>query len=126
VTLTPTLVFKDNKPVMAIAVAGGDMQDQAAIQLIVEHADFGMGAEDAFRAPRVSTNHFVGSFGQSKPKLGSLQISSKVSEEIQADLKKRGHQVSLGSGSVGGVALIEIDPVSNKAVAIGSASGSAK
>ena len=126
VTLTPTLVFKDHQPVMAIAVAGGDMQDQAAIQLIVEHADFGMGAEEAFRAPRVSTNHFIGSFGQSKPKLGSLQISSKVSEEIQADLKKRGHQVGLGSGSVGGVALIEIDPVSKNAVAIGSASGSAK
>jgi len=125
VTLTPTLVFKDSKPVMAIAVAGGDMQDQAAIQLILEYVDFGMGAEDAFRAPRFSTNHFVGSFGQSKPKLGSLQVNAKVSEEVQAELKKRGHKVAVSTGGVGGVALVVIDPASKNAVAIGSSVGSA-
>jgi gamma-glutamyltranspeptidase/glutathione hydrolase len=82
VTLTPTLVFKDAKPVMAIAVAGGDMQDQAAFSSS-GYVDFGMGAEDAFRAPRFSTNHFVGSFGQSKPKLGSLQVNAKVGGEVR-------------------------------------------
>jgi gamma-glutamyltranspeptidase/glutathione hydrolase len=126
VTLTPTLVFKDSKPVMAIAVAGGDMQDQAAIQLILEYVDFGMGAEDAFRAPRFSTNHFVGSFGQSKPKLGSLQVNAKVSEEVQADLKKRGHNIVVSTGGVGGVALVVIDLTSENAVAIGSSARNAK
>ena len=125
-TLTPTLVFKDAKPVMAIAVAGGDMQDQAAIQLILEYVDFGMGAEDAFRAPRFSTNHFVGSFGQSRPKLGSLQVNAKVSEEVREELKKRGNNVAASTGGVGGVALIVIDPASKDAVAIGSSAGSAK
>src|SRR5262249_5608130 len=65
VTLTPTLVLKDGKPVAAIAVAGGDLQDQAAIQLILEMVDFGMSPEDAFIAPRFSTAHHTSSFGQS-------------------------------------------------------------
>ena len=35
ITLSPTLLFHNNDPVMAISVAGGDMQDQAAIQVIL-------------------------------------------------------------------------------------------
>ena len=36
ITLTPTLVMRDGKPVFAISVAGGDQQDQASIQNCVE------------------------------------------------------------------------------------------
>ena len=43
---------------MAISVAGGDMQDQAAIQVILNYVDFGMSPEDAFKAPRFSTDAF--------------------------------------------------------------------
>ena len=32
ITLSPTLLFHKNHPVMTISVAGGDQQDQAAIQ----------------------------------------------------------------------------------------------
>jgi len=35
-SLTPTIVMKDGKPFLAISVAGGDMQDQAALQLILK------------------------------------------------------------------------------------------
>ena len=55
VTLSPTLIFRDGKPLVAISVAGGDMQDETAIQLILDYADFGMSAEQAFRAPRFAT-----------------------------------------------------------------------
>src|ERR1700753_2597395 len=69
ITLSPTLLFRDNQPVMAISVAGGDQQDQAAIQVILNYMDFGMGPEEAFRAPRFSTEHFISSFGQGGAKL---------------------------------------------------------
>ena len=123
VTLTPTLVVKDGKPVMAIAVAGGDMQDQAAIQLILEYVDFGMAAEEAFRAPRFSTNHFVGSFGQGKPRLGSLRVHTSVSEAVQAELKKRGHDLTTSPGGVGGVALLVMDAKSGTAHGVGASAG---
>jgi gamma-glutamyltranspeptidase / glutathione hydrolase len=120
VTLTPTLVLKSGKPMTAIAVAGGDLQDQAAIQLILEMVDFGMSPEEAFTAPRFSTAHHTSSFGQSKPKFGSLSVNARVSEAVQAELKERGHSLTVGKGNVGGVALIGIEAGSNLAHGIGS------
>jgi gamma-glutamyltranspeptidase/glutathione hydrolase len=122
VTLTPTLVFQDGKPVAAIAVAGGDLQDQAAIQLILEMADFGMTPEEAFRAPRFSTAHHTSSFGQSKPKFGSLSVNARVSESVVEDLKQRGHVVTVSQGNAGGVALIGFESGSKVAHGIGSGS----
>ena len=119
VTLTPTLVFKDGKPAAAIAVAGGDLQDQAAIQLILEMVDFGMAPEEAFRAPRFSTAHHISSFGQSKPKFGSLSVNARMSDSVIADLKKRGHIVTVTQGNTGGVALIGFEAGSNVAHGIG-------
>jgi gamma-glutamyltranspeptidase/glutathione hydrolase len=126
VTLTPTLVLKDGKPVMAIAVAGGDMQEQAAVQLILDYVDFGMTAEQAFHSPRFSTNHFVSSFGQDKAQLGSLQVPSTLSAAAQQQLKNRGHALTTGRGSVGGVALLVLDPTSGNAVGVGSPAERAK
>ena len=70
ITLSPTLLFHDNQPVMAISVAGGDQQDQAAIQVILNYVEFGMSPEEAFKAPRFSTTHFISSFGQDRAEPG--------------------------------------------------------
>lgn len=123
VTLSPTLLFHDNQPVMAISVAGGDQQDQAAIQVIINYVDFGMGPEEAFKAPRFSTEHFIGSFGQDRAKLGSLSVPSTLPEEVKADLRARGHLVKVSPEGVGGVALIGIDRKTRQATAVGPAAG---
>src|ERR1041385_9063237 len=123
ITLSPTLLFHDKQPVMAISVAGGDMQDQAAIQVILNYVDFGMGPEEAFEAPRFSTEHFISSFGQDGAKLGSLSVPSALPEEVKADLRARGHVVSDLRDGVGGVALIGIDPKTKHATAVGPAAG---
>ena len=123
ITLSPTLLFHDNEPVMAISVAGGDMQDQAAIQVILNYVEFGMSPEEAFKAPRFSTTHFISSFGQDRADLGSLSVPSTLPEEVQADLSARGHLVSIGREAVGGVALIGIDPETKQATAVGPAAG---
>jgi gamma-glutamyltranspeptidase / glutathione hydrolase len=119
ITLTPTLLFHQDHPVMAISVAGGDMQDQAAIQVILNYVEFGMTPEEAFKAPRFSTEHFIGSFGQDRAKLGSLSIPNTVPEKVQADLRARGHVVTVSREGVGGVALIGIDPKTRLATAVG-------
>ena len=121
ITLSPTLLFHDEHPVMAISVAGGDMQDQAAIQVILDTVEFGMSPEEAFKAPRFSTTHFISSFGQERADLGSLSVPNAVSETVQADLRARGHRVNVSSGGVGGVALIGIDPKTRQATAVGPA-----
>ena len=123
VTLTPTLVLKDNQPVLAISVAGGDLQDQAAIQLILDHVDFGMLPEHAVSAPRFSTTHHTGSFGQDKPQLGSLQVSERVDESVRDELKKRGHVLTTTRGGIGGVNMLSLDPKSHVASGAGPAAG---
>ncbi|HKC71626.1 MAG TPA: gamma-glutamyltransferase, partial [Terriglobales bacterium] len=89
ITLSPSLLFHDNQPVMAISVAGGDQQDQAAIQVILNYVEFGMSPEEAFKAPRFSTDHFIGSFGQDRARLGSLSVPNTLPEEVKAQLKAR-------------------------------------
>ena len=126
ITLTPTLLFHDNDPVVAISVAGGDQQDQAAIQVILNYVEFGMSAEEAFNAPRFSTEHFISSFGQDRAKLGSLSLPNTLPEKVQADLRARGHVVTVNHGGVGGVALIGIDPKTKQATAVGPAAGKMK
>jgi len=123
ITLSPTLLFHDKQPVMAISVAGGDMQDQAAIQVILNYVEFGMSPEDAFKAPRFSTTHFISSFGQDRAELGSLSVPRTLSEEVQAELRRRGHVVTVGRGGVGGVELIGIDPKTRQSTAVGPAAG---
>src|SRR5579859_483246 len=123
ITLSPTLLFRENLPVMAISVAGGDQQDQAAVQVILNYVEFGMSPEEAFTAPRFSTSHFIGSFGQDRPSLGSLSVPNTVSEAVQASLRARGHVVTTVHGGVGGVALIAIDPKTRQATAVGPAAG---
>jgi len=123
VTLSPTLLFHGGDPVMAVSVAGGDQQDQAAIQVILNYVDFGMSPEAAFNAPRFSTEHFISSFGQDRAKLGSLSVPGTLPDKTREDLTARGHLVTVVRGGVGGVALIGIDPKRKQATAVGPAAG---
>jgi len=121
ITLSPTLLFHENDPVMAISVAGGDQQDQAAIQVLLNYVEFGMSPEEAWKAPRFSTMHFISSFGQERAGLGSLSVPNTVPEKVQAELRARGHVVSASRDGVGWVALIGIDPKTKQATAVGPA-----
>ena len=106
---------------MALSIAGGDEQDQAAIQLILNHVEFNMDSEEVFSAPRFSTSHFINSFGQNYTNLGSLAVPNTLSKEIQDDLKTRGHNITYNR-QVGYVTLIGIDYNTKKAIGMGPAS----
>jgi gamma-glutamyltranspeptidase/glutathione hydrolase len=111
ITLTPGLVLKDGKPALAVSVAGGDAQDQTALQLLVNYIDFGLRPEESVTAPRFGTNHFVGSFRQKAPVLGSLLLGPGFDEAIVKELKDRGHKVTMQkTGGLGAPVLLAIDP----------------
>jgi gamma-glutamyltranspeptidase / glutathione hydrolase len=109
ITLTPTLVLKDGKPVIAVSVAGGDGQDQATLQMLLNLIDFGLAPKEAVTAPRFGTNHLLGSFRQSPPVLGSLLINPGVGEDVIADLEKRGHRVKVQKGPLWQPVVLTID-----------------
>jgi len=109
ITLTPTIVLKNGKPVMGISVAGGDMQDQVSLQLLLNKIEFGLGVAKSLAAPRFYTDHLVGSFRQPPPQLGSLKIYRVLAKETISELTKRGHRVSTVKDT-GQPSIITVDP----------------
>ncbi len=109
-TLTPTLVMKDNRPVYAISVAGGDVQDQVTLQLLLDLIDFQMLPEEAVTAPRWSTEHLVGSFLQTPPRLGVVKVNPAVMEAAGKDLQAWGHKLEVEDAPLGEPSLLAIDP----------------
>ena len=98
ITLSPTLLLKAGRPVLAVSVAGGDGQDQAALQMVMNYVDFGMAADESVAADRFGTDHHIGSFGQTPPSLGSLSINPGAGEATMKALAERGHKVRVSNG----------------------------
>ena len=110
ITLTPTLVLKEAKPVLAVSVAGGDGQDQAGLQAVLNHIEFGLSASESMQAVRFGTNHHLGSFRQTPPVLGSLLIHANAPPETITALERLGHKVQATAGALWAPSVIRIDP----------------
>lgn len=95
ITLTPTLVLKAGQPFMVLSTPGGDNQDQALLQVLLNIIEFGMNPQEAVEAPRFDTQHYVSSFDDHEFLPGSLNIESRVSEQTIDELKHRGHKVKV-------------------------------
>ena len=115
ITLTPTLVLKEGKPVLAISVAGGDLQDQTSLNMILNHVEFGMLPEQAVTAPRFNTFHHQDSFDPNPDRAatvtgpGKMRVNKTVSDEVLRELEKRGHKVSTTGGAIAHPVMIYID-----------------
>ena len=121
ITLTPTLILdQERRPTFAISVAGGDNQDQMTLQLILNQIDFGLMPEASVVAPRFLTDHHVGSFAQTPPKLGRVRINPTVGLGVLTDLTRRGHDLLPLPGPIGAAAVVlSLDPITHKIEAIG-------
>ncbi len=97
ITLTPTLVLKDGEPFMVLSTPGGDNQDQALLQVLLNIIGFGMNPQEAVEAARFDTQHYVSSFDDHEFLPGSLNVESRIGEQTIADLKARGHRVKVQS-----------------------------
>jgi gamma-glutamyltranspeptidase/glutathione hydrolase len=93
ITLTPTLVMKEGKPSMVISVAGGDQQDQTALQILLSVIEFGVSPQEAVDTIRFGTNHFIGSFRQTPVVPGSIVIEDSASDNTIKVLQDKGHNV---------------------------------
>jgi gamma-glutamyltranspeptidase/glutathione hydrolase len=90
ITLSPTLVLKDGEPFMVLSTPGGDNQDQALVQILLNILEFGMNPQEAVEAPRFDTLHLVSSFDDHKLIPGSLNIESRVPKDVINQLQQRG------------------------------------
>jgi gamma-glutamyltranspeptidase / glutathione hydrolase len=95
ITLTPTVVVKDGQPFMVLSTPGGDNQDQALLQVLLNIIEFGMNPQEAVEAARFDTQHYISSFDDHEFLPGSLNIESRVDEKTIENLKARGHKVKV-------------------------------
>ncbi|MBM3237674.1 hypothetical protein FJZ31_15395 [Candidatus Poribacteria bacterium] len=115
ITLTPTLVLKDGKPILAISVAGGDLQDQTTLNLLLNFIEFGMMPDDAVTTPRFSTSHHQDSFKPNPERqkafiqAASLNLNTGVSQQAIQELEKRGHIVTTTGGPIAAPVMLYID-----------------
>jgi len=106
ITLTPTLVYRDGEPALAVCVAGGDLQDQATLNVLLAHIDFGLAPQEAVDVPRVATHHHVSSFGQGALPVGRASVEQGIAEETIGELRSRGHLIEVAPANLGMVSAI--------------------
>jgi gamma-glutamyltranspeptidase/glutathione hydrolase len=115
ITLTPSLVLKAGKPVLAVSVAGGDMQDQVTLSLLLDCIEFGLLPEQAVVAPRYVTSHHQDSFDphqdrrQTFGRPGSLTVNDSLDSGVRQELARRGHHVRVENNAIGAPVMLSID-----------------
>ena len=112
ITLTPTLVLKGGEPFMVLSTPGGDNQDQALLQVLLNVIEFGMNPQEAVEAPRFDTQHYVSSFDDHEFLPGSLNVESRVSLKTIKELSDKGHKVKVQGewGTLSAPTVIIYDP----------------
>ena len=115
ITLTPTLITRGGKAVAAISVAGGDLQDQTTLNVLLNHIEFGMRPVEAVTAPRFSTSHRQNSFDPNPDRAaafgrpGSLRLTRGIDPAVEETLAKRGHKVDWTNGPMAHPVMLFID-----------------
>ncbi|WP_460403236.1 gamma-glutamyltransferase family protein [Actinophytocola sediminis] len=115
-TLTPSLALRGGEPVMAFGTPGGDQQDQWGLHffLAVASRQPVRGQPDlqgAIDAPNWHTDSFTGSFYPRAMRPAGLTVESRLGERTIAELRRRGHDVTVGQPwSEGRLCAVARDP----------------
>ncbi|MGW5938715.1 gamma-glutamyltransferase family protein [Streptomyces celluloflavus] len=115
-TLTPSLALRDGVPVMAFGTPGGDQQDQWQLHFFLAVAlratvRGGLDLQGAIDAPNWHNDSFPGSFFPRTMRPGSVTVESRIGAETIAELRRRGHHVTVGGAwSEGRLCAVARDP----------------
>jgi gamma-glutamyltranspeptidase len=80
--------------------------------MLVSAIDYGLSPAEAVTTTRYGTQHFVGSFLQTPPVLGSLSIDDNADPKLVEALKALGHKVELVKAPQWNPNMLSIDPES--------------
>lgn len=95
---TPTIVFKDDEPVLTLGSPGGPTIVGSVFQTLVNVLDFGMDLKEAIEEPRI--------FNSTGPLIG---WESGISMEAKGELESMGFEFADGPFPLGNVQAIKID-----------------
>ncbi|MFD5098498.1 gamma-glutamyltransferase family protein [Streptomyces albidochromogenes] len=116
-TLSPSLALRDGQAVLAFGTPGGDQQDQwqlhffLAVALGGRTAGGGYDLQAAIDAPNWHNDSFPGSFHPRAMRPGSVTVESRADAAVVAELRRRGHHVTVGGPwSEGRLCAVAQDP----------------
>ena len=90
-SMSPTIVMKDGKPLMALGTPGATRIFPSVLQAIVNVIDHGMSLQEAVEAPRIWTQ------GQ------DLEVEPGISDGVRQGLRRLGHNVQVTPKVAGGM-----------------------
>jgi gamma-glutamyltranspeptidase/glutathione hydrolase len=96
-SMSPTLVLKDNQPIMTLGAAGGPTIVSQVLLTLLHTLHYQLPAEEALALPRIHQ--------QWSP--NRLYVESAMPENIQQALRQKGHDLQVWS-SMGATQLIEL------------------
>ena len=93
-TPAPALVLRDGRAFMPIGTPGGDVQQQAMLQVFVNVTAHGMRPQQAIDAPRIASRSFPDSFWPHAHAPGVVEAESRLSPETRSALGALGHNLA--------------------------------
>ncbi|MGW2704025.1 gamma-glutamyltransferase family protein [Streptomyces sp. NPDC001340] len=115
-TLTPSLALRDGVPVLAFGTPGGDQQDQWQLHFLLAAVlrapvRGGLDLQGAIDAPNWHNDSFPSSFFPRGRRPGSVTVESRTDPDVIGELRRRGHDVTVGPGwSEGRLCAVARDP----------------
>jgi gamma-glutamyltranspeptidase/glutathione hydrolase len=98
---------------MAFGTPGGDVQQQALLQVFLNTTVFGMRIQAAIEAPRVASRSFPDSFWPHPVAPGRLEIESRIAPATRRALADVGHEVTVWpewEWRAGAVCAVQVGP----------------
>ena len=93
-TPAPAMAFSGGKLLMPFGTPGGDVQQQAMLQVFLNTTVWGMPLQEAIEAPRVASRSFPDSFWPHVYSPGKLEVEGRVPKSTREGLAALGHDVS--------------------------------
>jgi gamma-glutamyltranspeptidase/glutathione hydrolase len=93
-TPAPAMAFRDGRVFMPFGTPGGDVQQQAMLQVLLNVAVHGLPPQRAVEAPRVASRSFPDSFWPHPHAPGLVEIEDRVPAATRDALAALGHRVA--------------------------------
>jgi gamma-glutamyltranspeptidase/glutathione hydrolase len=93
-TPAPAIAFVEGRP-MPFGTPGGDVQQQAMLQVFLNIALFDMPPQRAVEMPRLASRSFPDSFWPHLMSPGKVEVEGRIARETRDALAARGHEVAI-------------------------------
>ncbi len=80
--MTPAVVSRAGRPILAVGASGGRKIIDAVLQIILNVVEFGMGVQDAIAAPRIDAS------------TAEVLVDERIPQQVQEGLRRLGHPVA--------------------------------